>query len=225
MFDRIAGRYDFLNRVMSFGIDKRWRKRTVQALQLQSGDRVLDLATGTGDLALAMLARHDVTVEGLDPARNMLAIGQAKAERRRSGDRYRVTAGVAEALPYASGRFDAACMAFGIRNCTDREASLREIARVVRPGGRVAILELSEPRSGLLSPLARFHVHVVIPRLGALLSGEKEYRYLQSSIAAFPPPPAFEEMLGKSGIDVIESIRLTMGTCYLYVGESRGAPS
>lgn len=218
MFDRIADRYDLLNRVMSFGIDRRWRRRTVEALALSPGARVLDLATGTADLALDLLRRHeDLEVVGLDPSARMLAIGAAKAERAGFADRFSCDEGVAESLPYDDASFDGACMAFGIRNCTDRPAALAEIARVLRPGARAAILELSEPRGGLIGPLARFHVHHVIPRVGGLLSGSREYRYLQKSIAAFPPPAAFAGLLEDAGLRVLEVVRLTFGTCHLYV--------
>lgn len=220
MFDRIARRYDLLNRIMSLGIDRRWRRRTVAALKLRPGDRVLDLATGTGDLALDLLRRHPrTTCVGLDPSPGMLEIGRDKAARRGMADRLHFDVGVAETLPYPEASFDAICMAFGIRNCSDRAAALREMARVLRPGGRVAILELSEPRGGVIGPLARLHVHHVVPRLGALLSGAREYRYLQESIAAFPPAEEFGRLMEECGLAVRDIARLTFGTAHIYVGE------
>lgn len=226
MFDAIAPRYDLLNRIISLGIDQRWRRRTVASLALQPGGRVLDLATGTGDLALLVARTHpEVTVVGLDPSANMLAVGARKVTAAGLDARVSLVQGDAQALPFEGDRFDGACMAFGIRNVPDRSAALREIARVVRPGGRVAILELSEPRSGILGPLARFHIHSVVPALGAVLSGAKEYRYLQRSIAAFPPPEQFAEQMRGAGLDVLSVEPLTFGVCCLYVATpaARGA--
>lgn len=219
MFDRIARRYDLLNRVLSLGLDQLWRRRTVAALQLRPGQRVLDLATGTGDLALAMLrACPDASVFGLDPSSAMLAKAREKAPGLALG------AGIAEQLPFDDDSFDALAIAFGLRNVPDRERALREMARVTRPGGTIAILELGEPRGLLLGRLAWFHVHVVVPRIGALLSGAREYRYLEKSIAAFPPPGEVLEMMRRSGIQRAEVHPQSFGVCHLFVGHSGGAP-
>jgi demethylmenaquinone methyltransferase / 2-methoxy-6-polyprenyl-1,4-benzoquinol methylase len=220
MFDAIADRYDLLNRIISLGIDQGWRRQTVAAMQLADGGRALDLATGTADLALLIARTHPaVFVEGLDPSVRMLEIGRAKAERAGLGDRVHLEVGIAEALPFPDGSFDAVSIAFGIRNVPDRPLALREMARVTRPGGRIAILELSEPRGGLLGPLARFHVHSVVPFVGGLLSGSSEYRYLQRSIAAFPPPEEFRATMQASGLTVLEARPLTFGVCHLYIAE------
>ena len=219
MFDRIANRYDTLNRIISLGIDRSWRRRTVKAMQLESGDRVLDLATGTADLALEIARREGVEVVGSDPSTQMLAVGRRKVERKGLVDRVRLETGDAQELPYEENSFDACCMAFGIRNVPDRAKALREMARVVRPGGRVAILELGEPRSGVLGPLARFHIRQVVPTLGAILSGSREYRYLQRSIAAFPTPEDFAEVMTSAGLRMVEIAPLTFGVCHLYVAE------
>jgi demethylmenaquinone methyltransferase/2-methoxy-6-polyprenyl-1,4-benzoquinol methylase len=218
MFDAIAPRYDLLNRLMSFGVDRRWRTRTVKALALGAGARVLDVATGTGDLAIAIARRHtDAYVIGVDPSPGMLAIGRTKAAR--FGERVEMIEGDAQALALPDASFDGACIAFGIRNVPDRACGLAEMRRVVRPGGRVCVLELGEPRGGVLGPLARFHVHHVVPRMGALISGKREYRYLQRSIAAFPPPEQFGEMMTAAGLDLVEIVPLTFGVCHLYVAE------
>jgi demethylmenaquinone methyltransferase/2-methoxy-6-polyprenyl-1,4-benzoquinol methylase len=219
MFDGIAARYDFVNRVISLGIDKSWRRRTVRSLALGPGARVLDLATGTGDMALLVAsAEPSARVVGLDPSEKMLEIGRAKVEKLGLLSRVELVQGNAETLPFPDGAFDGVCIAFGIRNVPDRDRALREMARVVRPGGRVAILELSEPRGGILAPLARFHVHTVVPYVGALLSGAPEYRYLQRSIAAFPPAEAFAERMREAGFFVEKPHALTFGVCHLYVG-------
>lgn len=225
MFDAIAHRYDLLNRIISLGIDQRWRRLTVDALRIGPAARVLDLATGTADLAILIAALHrDASVVGLDPSTNMLSIGEQKVLRAEQSDRVTLQAGDAENLPFPDDAFDALSMAFGIRNVPDRPRALSEMRRVVRPGGRVAILELSEPRRGVLGPIARFHIHTVVPWLGALLSGSREYRYLQQSIADFPPPHRFTEMMESAGLRLVELRPLTFGVCHLYVAEAEGNP-
>ena len=235
MFDRIAERYDLLNRLISLGIDQRWRRRTVDALELdgsgrsvrpQGGDRkrarALDLATGTGDLALLIADRHDkASVVGLDPSSRMLEVATSKVHKAGLDGRVELVQGTAEQLPFADGVFDAVTIAFGIRNVPDRPRALSEMARVTRRDGRVAVLELSEPRSGPLGPLARFHVHTLVPWVGGLLSGSNEYRYLQQSIAEFPPPEEFASLMERSGLEVLRLEPLTFGVCHLYVARPR----
>jgi demethylmenaquinone methyltransferase/2-methoxy-6-polyprenyl-1,4-benzoquinol methylase len=220
MFDGIAARYDLVNRVISLGIDQSWRRKTVGALKLGPGHRVLDLATGTADLAI-QVARSEasVSVVGLDPSGKMLDVGRVKVQRAGLEGRVELVQGDAQALPFADSSFDSVCIAFGIRNVPDRGKALREMARVTRAGGRIAILELSEPRSGLLGALARFHIHTVVPYVGALLSGVKEYQYLQRSIAAFPPADEFAALMQSSNLSVIGLYPLTFGVCHLYVAE------
>jgi demethylmenaquinone methyltransferase/2-methoxy-6-polyprenyl-1,4-benzoquinol methylase len=219
MFDRIAGRYDAMNRVLSFGLDRGWRRRTVRALQLGERPRVLDLATGTGDLAIDIARMSPgATVIGLDPSREMLAIARRKLARHGLTERVTLMRGDAQHLPYRNCEMDAATIAFGIRNVPDRSKALRELARVVRPGGRIAVLELNEPREkGMFAAAARIHTHHVVPRLGAWLSGAREYKYLQASVAAFPPPAEFADLMRASGLDVLEVRPLTFGVCTLYL--------
>lgn len=219
MFDAIAERYDVLNRVLSLGIDQGWRRDAVDALELEAGDHVLDLATGTADLALQIAESASVTVVGSDPSTKMLSVGRTKVAKNQA--RVTLDEGDAQALPYEDNEFDACSMAFGIRNVPDRELALQEMVRVVRPGGRIVILELGEPDGTLIGPLARFHVHHVVPRIGALVSGQAEYRYLQESIAAFPPAAAFAALMQKAGVRDVEVRRLTFGAANLYVGRSR----
>lgn len=223
MFDAIAGRYDLLNRWLSFGADRRWRRQTVASLGLSRGCRVLDLATGTADLAI-QVARAEPTavVEGLDPSEGMLAVARSKIARAALDARVRLRLGDAQSLPFADDSFDACGIAFGIRNVKDRRAALREMARVTRASGRVAILELTEPVSGVLAPLARWHIHEVVPRVGALLSGHRQYRYLQRSIAAFPPAEGFAAMMEECGFEVLEARSLTLGVCHLFVARPVG---
>jgi demethylmenaquinone methyltransferase/2-methoxy-6-polyprenyl-1,4-benzoquinol methylase len=219
MFDAIAARYDTLNRILSLGMDQGWRRKAVASLALRPGARVLDLATGTGDLAIAIAeTHHDSTVVGVDPSRNMLSEGIRKVAGLYLSDRIELLEGDAQALPFENETFDGVTIAFGIRNVPDRAKALREMARVTRTGGRIAVLELSEPQRGMLGVLARTYVHEIVPRVGGLLSGAKEYRYLQSSIAAFPPAAEFAKMMEQAGLKVLETLPLTFGAAHLYVG-------
>lgn len=216
MFDRIAPRYDMLNRIMSLGIDRRWRRRLLAAMPTQG--HLLDLATGTADIAIALAQRApEATITGLDPSPNMLAIGREKAMRAHLNDRIQLIEGDAQALPFPDHHFAGSCIAFGIRNVPDRPRALREMARVTKPGGPIAILELSEPTGGPLAALARLHVHHIVPRLGALLSGDREYRYLQRSIAAFPPADDFLALMREAHLRDPIAHRLTFGTAHLYL--------
>jgi demethylmenaquinone methyltransferase/2-methoxy-6-polyprenyl-1,4-benzoquinol methylase len=219
MFDAIAARYDLLNRILSMGIDVGWRRSAVRLAQLPPNGRALDVATGTADLAIALArATPSAEVLGIDPSRGMLAVGARKVRARRLDARITLAEGDAQALPHEDGSFDAVTIAFGIRNVPDRARALREMARVLKPGGRLVVLELSEPRRGLLGPLARFHVHHVVPRVGALLSGAREYRYLQASIAAFPDPETFAAMLRQAGLIDVSFVSLTFGVAAIHVG-------
>ncbi len=234
MFDAIAGRYDLLNRIISLGLDQGWRRRTVAALApdtgpsagMANGGTFVDLATGTGDLAVEIVRQFpQARVIGVDPSANMLAIGRDKMQRLNLAQQVEMRLGAAERLPFDDNSVDGLSIGFGIRNVADRLAGLREMARITRPGGRIAILEGSEPRRGLLAPMARFHLRVVVPRLGAWLSGSPEYRYLQTSISAFPPPEEFADLMRQAGIEVLKVQPLTFGVCHLYVGRPMGAES
>ncbi|MDH3818853.1 MAG: bifunctional demethylmenaquinone methyltransferase/2-methoxy-6-polyprenyl-1,4-benzoquinol methylase UbiE [Myxococcales bacterium] len=226
MFDHIAGRYDLLNRVMSMGIDQSWRRKTVAAMELPAEARVLDLATGTGDLALMIARIHpEARVVGSDPSSRMLKVGADKVARSGLADRVQLQAGDAQALPYEDDSFDGCCIAFGIRNVPDRSAALAEMARVTKPGGRIAVLELGEPSIGWLSPIARFHVRKVIPKIGGMLSGSREYKYLQESIAAFPSADDFAKQMQACGLNVLDVKPLTFGACTLFVAEPLEAAS
>ncbi len=217
MFDRIAGRYDLLNRVISVGLDRRWR-RLAAAIVASDGARVLDLATGTGDVALEIARLSaSASVVALDPSPGMLEQAEIKVEAAGLSDRIALESGRAEALPFDDDTFDAVIIAWGIRNVVDRRLALAEMARVVRVGGRVVILEGTEPRSHLLAPLARCYIHHLVPRLGAWLSHERAYRYLQTSIEAFPNPAEFARQIRSCGLDVLEVRPLTFGVCCLFV--------
>lgn len=221
MFDGIAPRYDLVNRVISFGMDRRWRRLAVEILDVAEGDRVLDLATGTGDVALEVLRQTpSAEVVGLDPSTQMLAIAERKLAG--IGPATTLVEGDAQDLPFEAGCFDRVIMAFGIRNVPDRALALGEIARVLRPGGRLVILELSEPRRGVVAPFARTFIHDVVPRIGALLSGASEYRYLEASIAAFPAPEAFAQMIAQAGFGSPQMTPLSFGAATLFDAVRQG---
>ncbi|MFT7578761.1 MAG: demethylmenaquinone methyltransferase/2-methoxy-6-polyprenyl-1,4-benzoquinol methylase [Myxococcota bacterium] len=223
MFDRIAQRYDRLNTIMSFGMHGRWRRALIRAIgPLEPGASVLDLASGTADVAIAVAKRYPLTqVVGLDPSAGMLDVGQQKLDKAGLSHVVKLVVGDAQALPFRDNAFAATTISFGIRNVPDRARALREMARVTRPGGKVAVLELSVPRGGLLSPFARMHVRHIVPRLGAWLSGDREYRYLQESIAAFPTPDAFAAMMGNASLRVDGTQRFAFGGAHLYVATAK----
>ncbi|HHH11862.1 MAG TPA: bifunctional demethylmenaquinone methyltransferase/2-methoxy-6-polyprenyl-1,4-benzoquinol methylase UbiE [Sorangium sp.] len=221
MFNRIADRYDLLNRVLSLGLDRGWRRKLVAALTLEHCHRVLDLATGTGDVALAIARTRDhIQVVGIDPSARMLAVGQRKVAAAGFTARIQLVAGDAQQLALEDDSFDGCCMAFGIRNVKDRGAALREMVRVTRSGGRVVILELCEPPAGPLGALARLHVHHAVPRIGRWLTGDSAYAYLQQSMQAFPAPAVFREQLTTAGLQVIQLQRLGFGAATLFVCEA-----
>lgn len=220
MFDAIAPRYDLLNRLISLGLDQGWRRKTVSAMELRPGASALDLATGTGDLALMIARSHpDVKVLATDPSRGMLDVAAIKAGP--LAGRVRFAVGDAQAIDLPDASVDAVSIAFGIRNVPDRPRALREMARVTKDGGRIAILELSEPRHGALAALARFHIHEVVPRLGSALSGEAEYGYLHRSIKEFPSPDTFATVMDEAGLEVLRVLPLTLGTVCLFVATPR----
>lgn len=222
MFNGIAARYDLLNRINSLGLDKSWRKAAVKALRLEAQPRVIDLATGTADVPLEIIRQHpDATVIGLDPSVGMLKYGQEKIEGANLQDKVELIEGDAQRLAYPNNSFDGVSIAFGIRNVPDRLQALKEIARVLRPGGRMVILELSEPKNGLMAALARIHVQLFVPMVGALLSGKAEYSYLRTSIEAFPRPEVFEDMIREAGLVPIERRNFAFGACVLYVASAQ----
>jgi demethylmenaquinone methyltransferase / 2-methoxy-6-polyprenyl-1,4-benzoquinol methylase len=223
MFDAIAPGYDRLNRILSLGRDGAWRLAAVRAMKLGRAGRALDVATGTADLAIAIARAHpDAHVAGLDASKGMLALARDKVRAAGLEPRIDLALGDAERLPFEDGAFDAASIAFGIRNLKDRSRALRELRRVVKPGGRVVVLELVDPRSFVLGPLARFYIHELLPLIGAVLSGGRAYRYLARSIAAFPAPDVFEALMRSAGIEVVDRREFALGSAVLFAGRSLG---
>jgi demethylmenaquinone methyltransferase/2-methoxy-6-polyprenyl-1,4-benzoquinol methylase len=222
MFASIARRYDAANEVLSLGVHRGWRRAAVRLSGAIPGDRVLDCATGTGDLALAFKRAVGPTGEvvGTDFCEEMLAPAPAKA--RRAGLEVRFEVADALALPYADRSFDVASIAFGIRNVDDPVRCLREMARVVRPGGRVVVLEFGQPR-GPFGALFRVYSRQVMPALGGLLTGNRSaYEYLPRTAAAFPAGDRFLALMSESGsFSQRGATPLLAGTAYVYVGTVR----
>jgi demethylmenaquinone methyltransferase/2-methoxy-6-polyprenyl-1,4-benzoquinol methylase len=220
MFDRIAPRYDLLNRLLSAGTDVRWRRACADLLELDGPSRLLDLCTGTADLLVETLRRdagHRGT--GVDLSEEMLRRGAAKLKRRGLAGRTGLAAGDAEALPFAPASFDGATVGFGIRNVADPAAALGEIRRVLRPGGRLVVLEFSQPR-GWLGALYLRYFHRVLPRVGALVSGDSgAYAYLPASVARFPTPEGFAALMEGAGFTGVRWKLLTGGIACLHRGE------
>ena len=220
MFDRIAPRYDLLNRLLSGGTDVRWRRRAVDLLELAPPLRVLDLCTGTADLLLEAVARHPKSSGlGIDLAQGMLARGKAKLERRGLAPRAWLAAGDGERLPVRDGGYDAALVGFGIRNVSDPMRALREVHRALRPGGRFVVLEFSMPK-GLLGRLYRAYFTAVLPRIGGLVSGDRSaYCYLPASVARFPGPAEFAALMEHAGFVAVRHEPLSFGIAWLHRGE------
>lgn len=220
MFDRIAPRYDLLNRLLSGGTDVRWRRRAVDLLELSGPSRVLDLCTGTADLLLEALRRDPRhSGVGVDLSHGMLARGKAKLDRDGCGRRGRLVGGDGERLPVRDGLFDGALVGFGIRNVGDVPLALREVLRVLRPGGRFVVLEFSMPK-GLLGAGYRFYFRHLLPRVGGLVSGDgSAYAYLPASVARFPTPEAFGSLMEEAGFRDVRWRPLTGGVACLHRGE------
>lgn len=217
MFDAISKEYDFLNRVISLGIDLRWRKRLVQKIAALQPDRVLDIATGTGDLAVALTATSAHQIVGLDISPGMLAIGQEKVRAKGLDQRISMELGDSENLAYADYSFDAVTVAFGVRNFENLEQGLSEIFRVLKPGGQLAILETSVPTRFPFKQGYRIYAGFLMPLIGKLFSKDKAaYGYLSDSAAQFPFGQAFNNILQNIGfIDVVADPQ-TLGVATLY---------
>jgi demethylmenaquinone methyltransferase/2-methoxy-6-polyprenyl-1,4-benzoquinol methylase len=217
MFARIAPWYDLINRLMSWGQDKRWRRIAV-SLAYPGRGRVLDVATGTGDIALE-LARHTDSVVGLDLCPEMLIRGQTKTEKRGLRSSIDFIVGDALALPFSDNSFDCALNGFALRNVADINLFLAEQRRVVKPGGRVVCLELVRPASGMGGAFYRFYLNRVVPVLGRWLSGEgKAYRYLPDSVGSFLSVAEFQKMMEGVGFRQVGYKSLNLGTIAVHVG-------
>jgi demethylmenaquinone methyltransferase/2-methoxy-6-polyprenyl-1,4-benzoquinol methylase len=220
MFDRIAGIYDRLNSVMTAGLHHRWRARAVDLAAVDAGSRVLDVATGTGDLALALAQRVGPTgsVVGLDFSREMLAIAERKAAARSPQATVGFERGNALALPHGENEFDAVTAGFGVRNFSDLDQGLREMARVVRPGGRVVILEATTPQRPPLSSFFSLWFDRLVPLLGRFAGDSAAYEYLPASVRRFPGPEELAAKLVDAGLVDVRYVLTAGGIIALHVG-------
>jgi demethylmenaquinone methyltransferase/2-methoxy-6-polyprenyl-1,4-benzoquinol methylase len=219
MFDAIAGRYDLLNHVLSAGIDRRWRRQAIRSLGLTGRERVLDLCTGTGDLAIAAARAQPsaARVVGIDFSGAMLRVGGRKLRHEQLDDRIAMVQGDAVRIPLADASVDAATIGFGIRNVQDMDAACAELHRVLKPGGRLAILEFAVPDVPVFGALYGWYVNRVLPRVGRALSrNDSAYAYLPASISAFATPDEFVKILRRAGFRTISPIRLMLGSVILY---------
>jgi demethylmenaquinone methyltransferase/2-methoxy-6-polyprenyl-1,4-benzoquinol methylase len=227
MFDAIAPRYDLLNHVLSAGIDRRWRAKAIRSLGLTGRETLLDVCTGTADVALeARTGRsqvaHAARVVGVDFAAAMLALGRGKLRDAQEDSRIALVRGDAANLPVRDGSVDAVTVAFGIRNVEQPEKACAEMARALRRGGRLAILEFGVPRIPGISTLYLWYFKYLLPRVGRMVSGHSAaYSYLPASVGTFPPPAAFMAILEQAGFTNVRADSLTFGIVYLYTAEKR----
>ncbi|QOX80037.1 bifunctional demethylmenaquinone methyltransferase/2-methoxy-6-polyprenyl-1,4-benzoquinol methylase UbiE [Trichlorobacter lovleyi] len=220
MFDTIAPRYDFLNHLLSFGIDKRWRRTAVRLIKAPEGGRVLDVATGTGDVALeiARVTPASLKITGADFSPEMVALGQAKIAASAYADRIDFKVAPCEDLPFGADTFDSVTIAFGIRNVVDRRLGLAELWRVIKPGGRLVILEFSTPRSALFRWLYHFYFRTILPVIGGIFSKYDAYKYLPDSVLEFPSSEEFCATMGDIGFKHVRCQALTFGIASIYTG-------
>lgn len=219
MFDSIAHRYDLLNHLLSAGIDRLWRKKAISLLAADSPATILDVATGTADLAIEALKLQPDAVIGIDISNEMLEIGREKVRRIGKADVIDLRQGASEKLPLADGSFDAAVVGFGVRNFEDLDIGLREIHRVLAPGGRLAVLEFSQPGGFPVKQVYDFYFKHVVPRVGKAVSRhETAYEYLNESVDAFPYGEAFLNVMGRAGFNERTAYPQTFGIASIYIG-------
>lgn len=220
MFDNIAPAYDFINRAMTFGIDRGWRKKVVKSVAAAQPKAILDVATGTGDLAIQLAsAVTDATVTGIDLSEGMLSVGRKKVEDAQLDNRVVLTQGDCLALPFPDNSFDVVTVAFGVRNFEHLDKGYSEMARVLRPGGMLFVLELTTPTSPIVNPFYKLYTKGVIPMLGRMVSHDsRAYSYLPESIAAMPQGKRMLAMMENAGFRECSLRQLTLGVSTIYVG-------
>jgi len=223
MFNSIASSYDFLNHLLSFGIDKLWRRRLVKRLLRAKPTRIIDVATGTADLALAMAKRSpSVRVVGIDISESMLTVGMVKAKSRRLNERIELKKASALNIPYPDNHFDAAMVAFGVRNFEDLAQGLTEICRVLKPGGELGVIEFSMPSHWPFNAIYRFYFLKLLPWVGGKVSGNRQaYTYLPESVLAFPQGMSFAKIMESASLTAVEVRPQTFGIATLYIAKKK----
>ena len=220
MFNNIAGRYDLLNHLLSMGIDRGWRKKLVKLMAKDRPRRILDMATGTADLAIAAAKINPENITGTDIAEEMLAIGQEKVNKLGLGETITLLKADSENLPFGNSEFDAAMVAFGVRNYENLPKGLSEMCRVLKPGSRAFILEFSKPRKFPVKQVFGFYSRFILPVIGRLVSkNSTAYTYLPESVAAFPQDDQFLKIMLEAGFSEAEFISLSFGITNLYIGK------
>lgn len=219
LFNKIAKHYDSLNTFFSFGMDKSWRKKLAE--QIKGSQLVLDIATGTGEVAIETARKIEANVIGIDPSAQMLSFAQTKRESLKLKDKISLVQGFAEDLPFGNEKFDAITIAFGIRNTVNPLKSLIEMNRVLKPGGRAAILEFTIPKNVIFAPIYLFYFKQFLPFIGSFFGSKKEYKYLSDSTSEFPQRENFLEILKEAQFIPEESIELMIGTVIIYTGTKK----
>lgn len=219
MFNNISPRYDFLNQLLSLGIDKMWRKRAIGVLEPLKPKMLLDVATGTGEFALEALRLNPEKIYGIDIADGMLEIGRKKILAKKANAIVELLHGDSENIPFGENKFDAATVAFGVRNFENLKRGLSEILRVLKPGGMVVILEFSKPTSFPFKQIYNFYFRFILPRIGSIVSHDKAaYTYLPKSVKAFPDGEDFLRILHDVGFKNTQCSSLTFGISSIYIG-------
>ncbi len=217
MFDNVSSNYDFLNRVLTFGIDVNWRKKVIKIVSDANAKKIIDIATGTGDLAIMLAEINPEKIVGLDLSPGMLEVGKKKVTDKNLDQVIEMVLGDSENLPYKDGSFDAATVGFGVRNFENLEKGLSEIHRVLKPGGSFVVLETSQPTEFPMKQGFTFYSKYIIPTLGKLLSKDKNaYTYLPESAAAFPYGKAFNDIILKTGFSSSKILPQTFGAATIY---------
>lgn len=217
MFNSIAGKYDFLNHFLSAGIDHVWRRKLVNLIVKAQPGRILDVATGTGDLAIALSKKTKSPIVGVDIAQGMLDVGALKLKRKELDKQIVLQLADSEALPFETASFDAAMVAFGVRNFEDLDKGLSEMCRVLKPGGMIAVLEFSRPRSFPVKQLYSFYFNNILPAMGRMVSKDKgAYSYLPESVYHFPDGNDFLQHIHQCGFEDGHQQRLTFGIATIY---------